>query len=61
MPEAAIKSSPAEGPAPSRAVIAGLAANEFVFAVVGHVGSGTTKNCNHAARSTRRFGARRGI
>jgi hypothetical protein len=43
MPEPAIKPSAHEGPAPSRAVIAGLAANEFVFAVVGHVGSGTTK------------------
>lgn len=43
MAEVAVKTSPDAGPAPSRAVVRDHATNEFVFAVVGHVGSGTTK------------------
>jgi type II secretory pathway predicted ATPase ExeA len=30
-------------PTPSKSMVRGYASNEFVFAVVGHVGSGTTK------------------
>lgn len=43
MTEIAVKRSEDAGPAPSRAVLRDHATNEFVFAVVGHVGSGTTK------------------
>jgi hypothetical protein len=32
-----------EAPKPSKSMVRGYASNEFVFAVVGHVGSGTTK------------------
>ncbi|MBX9826696.1 MAG: deoxycytidylate deaminase [Xanthobacteraceae bacterium] len=46
MPEAAARKSEtasASDPTPSKAVVRDHASNEFVFAVVGHVGSGTTK------------------
>jgi hypothetical protein len=52
MAKAAEKQAPARdrtAPTPSKTMVRGYASNEFVFAVVGHVGSGTTKIANSLA------------